>query len=126
VASLNAVDPICQPLIDGLARGEVRYQVCANCGGVQRLARHGCRCCGSARLDWRTAAGSGTVFATTVVARAPSPAFRPLAPYTLALVELDEGARLLGHAEPGIAIGDRVTAEFFDHDGRTLVRFRRR
>jgi uncharacterized OB-fold protein len=65
------------------------------------------------------------VFATTVVARAPSKVFQPLAPYTLALVDLDEGARLMGHAEPGTSIGDQVAAGFFEHEGQTLVRFRR-
>jgi uncharacterized protein len=122
---MDAVDPICQPFVEGVAIGELRYQMCVECGGVQRLARHACRCCGSTRLEWRTSAGCGTVFATTVVARAPSPAFHPLVPYTLALVDLDEGARLMAHAEPGIAIGDRVVAGFFEHDGQTLVRVRR-
>jgi uncharacterized protein len=122
---ITASDPLCQPLIDGLALGDVPYQLCADCGRVQTLARHACRGCGSTHLEWRTSAGHGTVFATTVVRRAPSPAFQPLVPYTLALVDLDEGARLMGHAEPGVAIGDRVTAGFFDHDGRRLVRFRR-
>ena len=50
--------------------------------------------------------------------------FRALAPYTLAIVELDEGPRLMGHAVPGVAIGDRVRAEFFAFAGRKLVRFR--
>jgi uncharacterized OB-fold protein len=46
-------------------------------------------------------------------------------PYTLVLVDLDEGARLMGHADPGVAIGARVSAGFFEHDGRRLVRFQR-
>ena len=59
----------------------------------------------------------------TSVARAPSEEFRPLAPYALALVDLDEGARLMGHAAPGLAIGDPVGVEFFRFAGRTLIRF---
>ena len=117
--------PISAPFLAGLAEGAIRYQACAECGTAQTLARYACRACGGGRLEWRAATGRGTVFAVTVVTRAPSEEFRALAPYTLALVDLDEGARLMGHAEPGVAIGQRVAAAFFDHNGRPLVRFRR-
>lgn len=110
--------------LDGLAKGELRYQACLACGAPQTLARYACRACGGTRLEWRRSAGRGTVHATTVVTRAPSEEFRALAPYTLAIVELDEGPRLMGHAAAGVAIGDRVVAEFFAFGGRNLVRFR--
>ena len=111
------------PFLEGLARGELRYQCCADCGAPPTHARSACRQCGGTRLVWRTAAGVGTVYAVTVIARAPSEEFRAIAPYTLAIVELDEGPRLMGHASPGIAIGDRVRAGYFTFGGHTLVRF---
>jgi uncharacterized OB-fold protein len=120
-----SANPIAAPFVQGLADGAIRYQSCIDCRAAQTLARYACRACGSARLDWRAATGRGTVFAVTVVTRAPSDEFRALAPYTLVLVDLDEGARLMAHAEPGIAIGDPVVAGFFTHNGRPLVRFRR-
>lgn len=107
----------------GLQTGVLRYQHCSACGTAQTLARHACRQCGSEQLVWLTSRGTGRVYACTVVTRAPSDAFRALAPYTLALVDLDEGFRLMAHALPGVQIGDAVTAEFFDHQGRKLVRF---
>ena len=113
------------PFTEGLARGELRYQACLDCGAPQTLARYACRACGSTRLEWRASARRGTVYATTVVTRAPSEEFRAPAPYTLAVVELDEGPRLMGHAPAGIAIGDRVVAETFAFGARNLVRFRR-
>jgi uncharacterized OB-fold protein len=116
--------PLSAPFLDGLARGELRYQTCLACATPQTLARYACRNCGSTRLEWRSASGRGTVYATTVVTRAPSEEFRALAPYTLAIVELDEGPRLMGHAAAGAAIGDRVVAEYFAFGGRNLVRFR--
>lgn len=116
--------PLSAPFLDGLARGELRYQACLACEAPQTLARYACRHCGSTRLEWRRAAGRGTVYATTVVTRAPSEEFRALAPYTLAIVELDEGPRFMGHATAGVKIGDRVVAEYFDFGGRKLVRFR--
>ena len=121
----TAFDPIAQPYVEGLSQGELKYQRCAACGVAQKLARMVCAGCGSPSLEWRNSAGLGTVYAVTLVSRAPSDVFRPLAPYTLVLVDLDEGARRMGHAEPGIAIGERVSAVFFEHDGRTLLRFQR-
>jgi uncharacterized OB-fold protein len=111
------------PFVEGLQRGEIRYQACAACGAAQTLARYACRACGATRLDWRTARGSGRVYSMTTVARAPSDEFRTLAPYTLAIVELDEGPRLMGHASPDLAIGDTVLARFFEFGGRPLIRF---
>src|ERR1039457_2582363 len=116
-----SLDPISRPFVEGLARGVLRYQRCMNCGTAQKLARYACRACGSTRLEWKDSAGGGVVFATSVVSRAPSDAYKPLVPYTLVLVDLDEGARLMAHAEPGIAIGERVRAGFFEHEGRRLI-----
>ena len=120
-----SLDPISRPFVEGLARGVLRYQRCMKCGTAQKLARYACRACGSTRLEWKDSAGGGIVFATSVVSRAPSDAYKPLVPYTLVLVDLDEGARLMAHAEPGIAIGERVRAGFFEHEGRRLIRFQR-
>jgi len=113
------------PFVEGLARHELRFQRCGACGTAQTLARHACTRCGGEALAWETARGTATLHAVTVVARAPSDAFRALAPYTLVLAQLDEGPRLMAHADPGLRIGERVTAGFFVHEGRTLVRFAR-
>ena len=112
------------PFTEGLARGELRYQRCAGCAAAQTLMRHVCAHCRGRQFDWRVSRGQGTVFAVTVVVRAPSEEFRALAPYTLVLVDLDEGMRLMGHADPGMSIGNRVVAGYFSHGERTLVRFR--
>jgi uncharacterized OB-fold protein len=116
--------PLSAPYVEGLEHGEVRYQACLACGATQTLPRYACRRCGSDRLEWRDSKGRGTVYAATVVTRAPSDDFRALAPYTLVLVDLDEKTRLMAHAQAGVAIGDRVVATFFKHGDRTLVRFR--
>ena len=122
---MNAdVKPLSAPYVAGLEEGVLRYQSCLACGAAQTLPRYACRRCGDTRLEWRDSKGRGTVYATTVVTRAPSDDFRPLAPYTLVLVDLDEQSRLMAHAQTGVAIGDRVVATFFRHGERTLVRFR--
>ena len=116
--------PLAAAYVEGLAAGVIRYQACLACGAAQTLPRYACRRCGATRLEWRDSKGSGTVHAVSVVMRAPSDDFRPLAPYTLVLVDLDERARVMAHAQPGVAIGDRVAATYFKHGDRHLVRFR--
>jgi uncharacterized OB-fold protein len=115
--------PLSAPFLEGLQRGEIRYQACMGCGAAQTLARYACRACGGRKLEWHTARGFGRVYSTTSVARAPSDEFRALAPYTLAIVELEEGPRIMGHATPGVQIGDRVFAHFFEFGERRLIRF---
>ncbi|MBU67303.1 MAG: DNA-binding protein [Cupriavidus sp.] len=113
------------PFSEGLAAGALRFQCCESCGAWQPLQRHACRACSNTRLIWRDATGMATVYAVTEVFRAPTEAFQALAPYTLVLATLDEGPRVMGHGEPGIVIGQRVRAGFFDVDGQTLLRFTR-
>jgi len=114
---------LARPYLEGLALGELRFQRCTACGRAQRLARHRCAWCGALGPVWQTAAGTGTVFAVTEVRRAPTEAFRALVPYTLVLVDLDEGARLMGHGAAGLRIGDRVRGHCTGIAGQQLVRF---
>jgi uncharacterized OB-fold protein len=118
------VKPLSAAYVEGLDAGVIRYQACLACGAAQTLPRYACRRCGAPRLEWRDSKGRGTVHSVSVVMRAPSDDFRALAPYTLVLVDLDEKPRVMAHAQPGVAIGDRVEATFFKHGDRSLVRFR--
>lgn len=102
----------------------LRYQRCLACGTAQTLQRFACVRCGHEQLAWNEACGRGIVHAITVVSRAPSEEFRSLAPYTLLLVALEEGPRVMGHGLPGLVIGQPVLATFFEHAGRPLIRFR--
>ena len=109
--------------VDGLRQGRVRFQRCVHCAAAQTLARHACTRCGSDALQWQEATGRATVRAVTVVSRAPAEAYRSLVPYTVVIVELDEGPRLMGHAEAGTTIGSRVRATTFEWNGQPLLRF---
>jgi uncharacterized protein len=89
-----------------LDRGELAYQwsVEANCAVF--YPRVICPYTGSNRLEWRLSAGLGTVYATTVTHP------REGAPYNVALVDLDEGFRLMSRVEDiapeDVRIGMRV------------------
>ena len=117
------MDSTASPFAQGLAAGVLRYQRCGACGQALTGQRFACTACGSVQLAWCDAAGAGTVWAVSTVHRAPSDAWRALAPYTLVLVDLDEGPRVMAHGAPGLAIGDRVAAQAVTLAGQALVRF---
>jgi uncharacterized OB-fold protein len=105
-----------RPFWDGCVQGELRYQQCRACHHVQFYPRVLCVACSSTELSWQPAAGTGTVHAVTVVYRAPTPAFRGDVPYAIALVDIDEGFRMMGNVvgtDPEqVAIGNRVRVVF--------------
>jgi uncharacterized protein len=111
------------PFAQGLAAGVLRYQRCSACGSAQTGQRFACTVCGSQQLAWCDAAGSGTVHAVSTVHRAPSEAWRALVPYTLVLVDLDEGPRVMAHGVAGLSIGTRVQARPVQLAGQALLRF---
>lgn len=110
------------PFLAGLADDRIRFQRCGACGKAQRLARYACTACGATDLRWEDATGRGTVFAVTEVKRAPTDAFRALVPYRIALIDLDEGARLMAHAQPGLSVGDRVSLSVYRLGEQALIR----
>lgn len=99
------------------------YQHCGACGRQWLFMRDFCPHCGARDHLFRAAAGTGTVSATTLVHRAPDDAFRAIAPYRLVLVELDEGLRLMAHADVDVAVGDRVRGRVLTIADRPLPFF---
>jgi hypothetical protein len=91
------------PVLEGLAgefyrwcrQGELRFQRCADCRAWRHVPRELCAACGSTRWAWERSSGRGRVFTWTVVARAMHPAFAGRVPYAPAVIELEEGVRLL-------------------------------
>jgi uncharacterized OB-fold protein len=122
-AMLVRMDKLARHYRDGCAAGELRLQRCSACRARQFFARPFCVACGAGDVAWEVARGTGTVYAVTRVERAPSDEFRALAPYTIVLVDLDEGVRMMAHGAHGLCIGDRVAVRFFVHDGGALPRF---
>ena len=69
-------------------------QRCRSCGHRQHYPRAMCVRCGGVDMGWVEATGRGAVYSFTHSHRSPDPAtFEP--PYTIAIVTLDEGPRLL-------------------------------
>jgi uncharacterized OB-fold protein len=124
------ISPETQSFWDGCRQGELRYQRCLGCDRVQFYPRALCAGCGATSLEWRRSRGEGRIHTVTVVYRAPSPAFRADVPYAIALVDLDEGFRMmanvLGSDPESLAIGDRVRVVFEARGDVALPQFERR
>src|SRR5262245_42143958 len=101
----------------------VAYQVCAACNLVWYFHRTFCPGCGHGEPQTRQAGGTGTVHAITHVTRPPTADLRAYARYAIALIDADEGFRLMAHAAPELRIGDRCRARFVDLAGRLVPRF---
>ncbi|MDT4918824.1 MAG: 3-oxo-4,17-pregnadiene-20-carboxyl-CoA hydratase alpha subunit [Pseudonocardiales bacterium] len=78
----------------GTAAGELRVQHCPACGRLRHPPGPMCPSCGAEKQDWIVASGRGTVF-SFVVHHHPKVPGKQL-PFVVALVELDEGVRMLG------------------------------
>ena len=108
--------------------GRLVLQQCADCGHVEFMPRHVCPKCWSENRTWTDAAGTGTVHSFSIVHRAPLPAFREDCPYVVALIDLDEGPRMMtnivGDGACQVAIGSEVEVCFEDRGEAKLPQFR--
>jgi len=111
---------------DGCAAGQLKYQSCAACGRVQLIPRALCERCQGNDLRWNESGRVGTVLSFTTVHRAPLPVFKAMAPYVIALVDMQEGFRLMANvaaqAAPVIKIGAIVRIGFVQVEGMALPR----
>jgi uncharacterized OB-fold protein len=95
---------------DGLAKGVLRIQRCADCGAAQ-VGQLSCDHCASINLSWTAASGWGTVYSFVVFHTQYHPAYAP--PYIAGIVELEEGPCLYTLlAASNIEIGTRVRIDF--------------
>ena len=101
---------------EGCHAGVLRYQCCGNCGPVPLIPRAVCSHCHTLALEWKDASGHGTILSYTNVYRAPTQAFRADVPYVIAIIDMDEGFRLMvnvrGGPGPHVQIGAAVRVDF--------------
>lgn len=101
-------DPTTEPFWQACIEHRLLIQTCHACGHHQFYPRPFCLNCELTLLGWVEAKGTGTIYSLTTV-RLPVTGEVP-PPYLLALVDLDEGPRLLTNiVGDHAAIGDRVS-----------------
>jgi uncharacterized OB-fold protein len=109
------------PYWEGARADELLLQQCGDCGTLRFFPRYLCTECGSAHMDWTEASGCGTVHSFTIVHRAAFPEFQAQTPYVVALIDLEEGPRMMtnivGDDAIDVAIGDAVAVTFEERGG---------
>lgn len=88
------VSPVTQPFWQGLAAGRFRTTCCQDCGKLSFPPKDFCPHCWSEQVAWCDLPAGGVVHSHTTVHIVPR-RFRIEAPYSLALVDLDAGLRLM-------------------------------
>ncbi|MEO7940101.1 MAG: Zn-ribbon domain-containing OB-fold protein [Burkholderiaceae bacterium] len=104
------------PFWEAAAKGTLLFQRCSDCKRTQSLPRLFCSHCMSEDVKWETSQGLGTVYTFTVNHRAANAHMADKVPYVVALVELDEGVRMMANivdvAPETVRIGDRMQVQF--------------
>jgi uncharacterized OB-fold protein len=99
----------------GAADGRLLIKRCGACGRAHFYPRPFCPFCWSEDVAWEEASGRGTVYTWSIVRRNDLPPFSERVPYVTAIVELDEGPRLMtnivdtDHADVRIGMAVEVT-----------------
>jgi uncharacterized OB-fold protein len=120
---------VSRPFWDATREQKFLLQWCTHCDAPIFYPREVCPACLRADgLEWRPASGRGRVYAVSVqyAPQIPLPAYAT--PYAVAVVELDEGVRLLstivGCEPESVTVGQAVSVAWEPlSDGRNLPLF---
>ena len=88
-----------QPFWDGCKEGRFLLRHCNACGEYHFYPRPFCPKCWSDDVTWKDASGRGQVYTYSVVRQNDLPPFPERVPYVAAVVELDEGPRVMTNIE---------------------------
>ncbi|KCZ58688.1 Zn-ribbon domain-containing OB-fold protein [Hyphomonas chukchiensis] len=85
------------PFWEAAEKSQLRYMACNSCAHSFLPARTECPNCLAADLEWRMASGKAQLISWVIYHRAFHPAFADRLPYTVALVQLEEGPRMISN-----------------------------
>ncbi len=118
-----------KPFWEATKRHELVIQRCRTCDRFFFYPRELCPTCLSDNLEWAPVSGRGRVHAFTIVYQPNDPRFNEDVPYVYAVIQLDEGARMISNVidiephdvqvdMPVVAVFEDITPEW------TLVKFK--
>ncbi len=112
----------------GIDENKLTLQKCGDCGAWCHQPQPMCPDCHSIERKWEEVSGKGTVYSWVTYHESQEPSFK--APYSVVLVELDEGMRLISNlvdVKPDeIEIGMKVEVVFDKiMDEITLPKFKK-
>ena len=109
-----------RPFWDAIEDDALMVQVDPATGAHQFYPRSTSLATGRSDLEWRAVSGRGTVYSYTATL-VPIPGFEDDVPYLLAMIDLEEGVRILANminvTEDEIEIGMPVRVAFEKRDG---------
>ena len=92
-----ATDVDNKPYWDYIKQHELRVQKCLKCGKLHYPVSPICPHCMSLESEWTKLSGKGKVASFVIVHRSRSPLFPPNSPYVAAIIETEEGVRMLSN-----------------------------
>jgi uncharacterized protein len=95
--SLPIVTEENRPFWEGCREGKLLLQFCDSCQQYQFYPRLYCMRCSSAKLHWVEASGQGVIYSYTIIHQNKSPEFISDVPYNVAIVQLEEGPRMMSN-----------------------------
>jgi uncharacterized protein len=91
------ITPESKPYWEGLKAGKLLLPKCGDCAHVFFYPRVLCPRCRSRRIDWIESSGRGRLHSFGIAHQSINRAFKVPLPYVLALVELEEGPRMMSN-----------------------------
>lgn len=113
-----------EPYRDGLKAGKLMFQRCKACGHAWMPARSECPKCLAADPAWVAASGDARLVSWVVYHRAFNEAFKTRVPYTVAVVQLDEGPRMISNvigAGPSTLKIEQALTLQIDREGEAFI-----
>lgn len=94
---LPIIDEEARPYWEAARRRELVLPRCNDCGKFHFYPRNFCPHCKGQSITWEKVSGRGTIYSYTVPRIPILPAYREEVPYVVALVELEEGPRIMAN-----------------------------
>ena len=126
---IPVADEESEPFFRGAKERKLMLLRCARCGQHRLPGRDRCADCWSTESAWVRGTGRGKLYSFGIMHQQYHPAFAGAIPYNFAIVELEEGPRLVsnivGCANEELRVDMPVEAVYDDvSEETTLVRFR--
>jgi uncharacterized protein len=120
-------DPVAGPFFEAARQGRLIAQRCDCCAALRWPPLPGCPECRKRATTWVEVAPSGTVWSFVVYHRAFARELAEQIPYTVAMIELDDGPYMIGRltrdGKPPV-VGARARAEFVEVEGVPSVHWK--
>ncbi len=85
------------PFFEAAKAGQLVLQKCDSCGMLRFPPRELCSHCLATGANWVTVSGRGQIFSYNIIHQVYHPGFAADVPYSVVVVQLEEGARMVSN-----------------------------